>query len=75
MRLKKSGKDLSDVGVSILLVVELAFEGRIFVYRGLKPIVSILLVVELAFEVINCHITRPLGPVSILLVVELAFEE
>ncbi len=62
--------------VSILLVVELAFEEVISVDQQI-PLdqVSILLVVELAFEVHSRQGKYHRKLVSILLVVELAFEE
>ncbi len=41
---------LGEHAVSILLVVELAFEGFVIGLKRGQPVVSILLVVELAFE-------------------------
>ncbi len=61
--------------VSILLVVELAFEGLVQDRTPFLFQVSILLVVELAFEVPNGCNAEKQTYVSILLVVELAFEE
>ncbi len=60
--------------VSILLVVELAFEVRQGAPDVWRQLVSILLVVELAFEEALLLLTALPDVVSILLVVELAFE-
>ncbi len=65
-----------DPVVSILLVVELAFEAeKIRDYVSMYNKVSILLVVELAFEAQQDSEQKEELPVSILLVVELAFED
>ncbi len=74
MRVLRSFRNSLFTSVSILLVVELAFEADSASVIDLGALVSILLVVELAFED-STTITFLEGVrVSILLVVELAFE-
>ncbi len=74
MRLRKHNLVLWLCVVSILLVVELAFEERKPIAGRIGKCVSILLVVELAFEAEVIIFTPLMAYVSILLVVELAFE-
>ena len=65
-----------DILVSILLIVELAFEGGFYgAMWALNLFVSILLIVELAFEGGINGVNFALIAVSILLIVELAFED